>query len=196
MTIPDFQTIMLPLLKLAGDGREALVPRGGRDARRAVTAVRGGTEGAVAERAPADVRQPRAVGATYLAQAGLLQAPRRGWFRITDRGREVLGEAPARITVEFLERFEEFRSFRERRRPQGRTPSPSPEVSPEEALEEAHQQLRRALMAELLKLVKASSARPSSSGSSSTSSSPWATGDRERRRGVPSVAAGTGASTG
>jgi restriction system protein len=157
MTIPDFQTIMLPLLKLAGDGREHSF----REAVETLAERLRLSEEERKERLPSgrqltfDNRVQWA--RTYLAQAGLLQAPRRGWFRITDRGREVLGEAPARITVEFLERFEEFRSFRERRRPQGRTPSPSPEVSPEEALEEAHQQLRRALMAELLKLVKASS---------------------------------------
>jgi restriction system protein len=159
MTIPDFQTIMLPLLELAGDGREHSF----REAVETLAERLGLSEDERKELLPSG-RQPtfdNRVGwaRTYLAQAGLLEAPRRGWFRITDRGREVLGEAPARITVEFLERFEEFRSFRERRRPQGGrpTPGPSPEASPEEALEEAHQQLRRALMAELLKLVKASS---------------------------------------
>jgi restriction system protein len=159
MTIPDFQTIMLPLLELAGDGREHSL----REAVETLAERLGLSEDERKERLPSG-RQPtfdNRVGwaRTYLAQAGLLEAPRRGWFRITDRGREVLGEAPPRIPVQLLERFEEFRSFRERRRPQGGrpTPGPSPEMSPEEALEEAHQQLRRALMAELLKLVKASS---------------------------------------
>lgn len=46
---------------------------------------------------------------TYLAKAGLLEGTRRGWFRITSRGRAVLGEKPPpEINSQFLRRFPEF----------------------------------------------------------------------------------------
>jgi len=51
---------------------------------------------------------------SYLVQAGLLERPRRGFFRITDRGRRVLEDPPEEINREWLMRFEEFRDFRNR----------------------------------------------------------------------------------
>jgi restriction system protein len=63
---------------------------------------------------------------TYLAQAKLLEITRRAHFRITDRGREVLRENPARVDVRLLERFPEFNEFKQRARAtQTRTLSPS-----------------------------------------------------------------------
>jgi len=53
---------------------------------------------------------------TYLKQAGLLDSPRRGFFRITQRGLDLLQEKPLRIDVNLLERFPEFLEFRARRR--------------------------------------------------------------------------------
>ena len=45
---------------------------------------------------------------TYLKKAGLIEAPRRGFFRLTGRGQEVLQSRPDRVDVTFLERFPEF----------------------------------------------------------------------------------------
>lgn len=52
---------------------------------------------------------------TYLKQAGLLESPKRGVLRITERGKATLTSRPARIDVKFLEQFAEFRQFRTRR---------------------------------------------------------------------------------
>src|SRR5439155_15001063 len=78
---------------------------------------------------------------SYLKQAGLLESPRRGYFRITQRGREVLGESPGRIDVDFLSRFPEFLQFRARRGTTDRptpqaaaTPTPQRSDTPEEAV--------------------------------------------------------------
>lgn len=49
---------------------------------------------------------------TYLKKAGLLQAPKRGSYRITNRGQEVLNQKPASITVDYLMRSPEFAEFR------------------------------------------------------------------------------------
>src|SRR5207244_1575046 len=48
----------------------------------------------------------------YLAQAGLLFSTKRGHFRISDRGRDILKSPPARIDIKFLEQFPGFVEFR------------------------------------------------------------------------------------
>ncbi|MFQ3622984.1 MAG: restriction endonuclease [Acetobacteraceae bacterium] len=53
---------------------------------------------------------------TYLKQAGLVAQPRRGVVEITDRGRALLAENPARIDNTVLSRYPEFVAFRERSR--------------------------------------------------------------------------------
>ncbi len=50
-----------------------------------------------------------------MKNAGLLEAPRRGYFRVTDRGREVLAKNPDHINVEYLTQYPEFREFKARR---------------------------------------------------------------------------------
>lgn len=105
---------------------------------------------------------------TYLKQAGLLESPRRGFFRITDRGRAELAENPPRIDINLLDKFEEFRAFRTRRRDP--TPTGMPEShrdparedlpsdqTPEDLLASAYRRLRRDLEIELLEQAKGAS---------------------------------------
>ena len=49
---------------------------------------------------------------SYLGKAGLIELTRRSHFRITDRGRQVLGTPPARIDIAYLKSFPEFEQFR------------------------------------------------------------------------------------
>lgn len=156
MTIPDFQTLMLPLLELAADGAE-------RSVREAVgpLADRFGLTGEERRALLPSGRQPVfynrvAWAVVYLAQAGLLERTRRGYFRITDRGREVLRDRPERVDVRYLHRFPGFQEFRRRRRVPPSEPSPE-EATPDEALADAYQRHRQALAAELLPLVKSAS---------------------------------------
>jgi restriction system protein len=50
----------------------------------------------------------------YLAKAGLIEATRRGIFKITERGQQVLEANPARIDNHFLSQFDEFRQFKQK----------------------------------------------------------------------------------
>ncbi len=50
---------------------------------------------------------------TYLKKAGLLEAPKRGFLRVTQRGRDVLAENPQKVDDEFLERYPEFVEFKQ-----------------------------------------------------------------------------------
>lgn len=100
---------------------------------------------------------------TYLKNAGLLKALRRGTYEITPLGIKVLAGKPSAIDNDFLDQFESFRDFRIRSRgDEGDTfptdPKPGitnvavsdPQVTPEEALESAHKSLRAAVESELL----------------------------------------------
>jgi len=91
---------------------------------------------------------------TYLKKAALLEAPRRGVFKITPRGAQVLAGKPLRVDAKFLEQFPEFIEFRESSRAENGVTipaeTPSPRNTPEEAIELAHQSLRAQLASELL----------------------------------------------
>jgi restriction system protein len=52
---------------------------------------------------------------SYLKQAGLLESPKRGHFKITELGSKLLAEMPAKINVSLLERYPEFMEFRNRK---------------------------------------------------------------------------------
>lgn len=114
--IPDYQTIMLPLLKLADDGQEHRVS----DVIEPLAKQLGLSANELAEMLPSG-RQPTFNNRihwakTYLAQAKLVEITRRAHFRVTERGRKLLQEVPKRIDVHLLERFSEFNEFKMRAR--------------------------------------------------------------------------------
>ena len=154
MAIPDYQTCMLPFLRLLGDGQEHSL----RDAEEALAANFNLTETERAELLPSGQQGifKNRIGwaRTYLKKAGLLDAPKRGVFKITDRGTRTLASNPARIDGKYLEQFKEFMEFREASRTAaGHAELPealSPTATPEEVIEIAHQGLREQLGQELL----------------------------------------------
>lgn len=162
MPVPDFQTLMLPLLRLASDGK----PHGLREAVDALSQEFGLTDEDRASLLPSG-RQTiimNRVGwaRTFLGKAGVLESPRRGVFQITKRGEEVLAAAPGRVDMKYLERFEEFRAFRalrHERQPEQTTESSTDAeaATPEETLEAAYDSLRANLESEILERVKACS---------------------------------------
>ncbi len=160
MAIPDFQTIMLPLMQLAADGEVHRV-------RDLVDQLAGHFDLSDTERRELlpSGQQPTfdnrvAWARTYLKKAGLLEAPRRGYFQITPRGRQVLAEKPQQINVEYLTRFPEFVEFRTQRHPRSKKAEVTTSTTsdtPEEVVEAAYQEIRQGLSAELLQLVKSCS---------------------------------------
>ena len=101
---------------------------------------------------------------TYLKQAGLLYSAKRGILQITDRGADLLRQSPAKIDVEFLRQFKEFREFQVRRRTKDADTSGVLDIStemsdqtPEDALATAYSTLRNNLEADLLEQVKSMS---------------------------------------
>jgi restriction system protein len=175
MPIPDYESAMLPLLRLAADGLEHRF----RDAVEQLAVQFKLSDDERSEMLPSGTAPlfDNRIGwaRTYLKQAGLLESPQRGLFKITERGRSVLTGSPSRIDASFLDQFEEFRAFRTRRRegttvvtmpPNGSTITaistilaedlPS-DQTPEDLLASAYRHLRRNLEIELIEQVKAAS---------------------------------------
>jgi restriction system protein len=166
--IPDYQTVMLPLLKATADGQtykmrdliELLAREFNVSDEERTVLLPSGTAPLFDNR----VGWAR----TYLKKAGLLSSPRRGAVQVTDRGKDVLRQPPVRITVGFLDQFEEFRFFRTKRREEGandgadeleavvrrdRAEAEGGET-PEDSLARAYAKLRQALVDEVLEQLK------------------------------------------
>jgi restriction system protein len=160
MPIPDFQAAMFTVLQSLGDGQEHTM----RDVTDVVSEEFNLTEDERQEMLPS--RQARVIvnrvgwSKKYLQEAGLLETVKRGIVRITDEGKQVLSENPARIDMKFLERFPSYVEFRERTKAKaGKKTTDEPTVvessqTPEELIEESYSELRDALADEILQQVK------------------------------------------
>ena len=158
MPIPDYQAIMLPLLKFAGDGKEHSL----REAVDALAVQFKLTEQEVKQLLPSGAQERflnRVVWArVYMGKAGLLESPKRGVFIITKRGRKVLAEKPKALNAKYLDQFPEFVAFRALHRDKNRVEEQAESLStPEETLESGYQRIRESLAQELLEKVKGAS---------------------------------------
>ncbi|MCQ1536497.1 restriction endonuclease [Methanosarcina sp. KYL-1] len=157
MGIPDYQSVMLPLLKYAGDGKEHRV----RDAIEQLAEEFRLSEEEKKELLPSGQQAifKNRVGwaRTYLKKAGLLDSGKKGYFSITQKGLKALKENPASIDVNFLKRYGEFNEFYNKGKQPEIVESDSGKIDqldPEEALELAYQKLHNELVSEILTTVK------------------------------------------
>jgi restriction system protein len=159
MAIPDFQSLMLPLLKVVADGREYCL----RDAVELLAQEYQLTDAERQQLLPSG-RYPTfdnriAWAKTYLKKAGLIDQPRRAFFQITERGREVLKSSPGSINMKFLERFPEYVAFKESTEQVESQqhivqPSSAQNETPEELIEGGARTIRKELAGEILQRIK------------------------------------------
>ena len=161
MSVPGFQELTLPVLREFASGDE----RTTREVRDRVAISLQLAPQDLADTLPSG-RQTRFANRTawahvYLKMAGLLESPRRGVYRITERGRSILNAPPARIDIPFLMQFPEMVEFRNRRGDEqdttpaedtGRTTS-TVDLTPDEQIRAGYQRLRESLAAQLLARV-------------------------------------------
>ncbi|WP_026262555.1 restriction endonuclease [Spirosoma panaciterrae] len=155
MPIPDYQSIMLPLLKLVADGGEYkltnLVDTLGNQF--------GLTDEERAELLPSGQTFlfGNRVGwaRTYLKKAGILDSPKRGIIIITQRGKNVLRQKPQQLNVAFLRQFPEFLEFQNTKKQDNDDLEPVAVLTqtPEETLEASYLSIRKALAQDLLDKV-------------------------------------------
>ncbi len=160
MPIPDFQSIMLPLLKILADGKVYKY----REIIEALVREFQVTEAERKEMLPSGQQEIFAnrVGwaKTYLKKAGLIESPQRATFVISEKGKEILSQNPARIDTKFLRQFPEFQEFN-RVNKQNETitlesnlSTSDQEQNPEELLENSYQEIRQALATDLLSILR------------------------------------------
>ena len=162
MAVPDYETLMLPVLEAVADGE----PMTTKALREAVAERVGLTPEDRAETIPSGA-QPvfnNRVGwaTTYMVQAGLLVRPKRGVVTITQRGKDVLDANPDRIDNSVLETFPEFREFKKRSGTRRRAGSASEETAvaggssppPRERLAQAVAEANAAVAEELLRRIR------------------------------------------
>ncbi len=163
MSIPDYQSLMLPVLSEASkvegevrisDVRSGIAERLGLTPEDLETRLPSGRQGAFENR----VHWAK----FYLGKAGLIESTRRGRFKLTPRGQQVLAAHPPRIDNNFLSQFDEFRQFVEKSAeamPQNQLPI-EPAVAgqtetPDEIMRVAHRQIEASLAQELLDRIRA-----------------------------------------
>ena len=162
MAIPDFQSIMLPLLYFCADERE----HSNREAVEALAHQLNLTEEEQKELLPSGqqtVFDNRVAWArSHMKMAQLLENTRRGVFRITQRGQDVLKQKPREINLRFLQQFPEYEAARKGHKENQSQVNASQKTeqenrTPAEQLEEAYQALRENLASEILVQLKSAS---------------------------------------
>lgn len=157
MAIPDFQTCMLPFLDYLADWKDHTLS----DTEEHLADHFKLTPIERAELLPSGqqviFKNRLGWARTYLKKAMLLEVPRRGVFKLTERGAQVLASKPTRIDMKFLEQFQEYLDFKELSRPdKGQrhvSENSNPQSTPEETIELAYLSLREQLAQELLSRI-------------------------------------------
>ena len=157
--IPDFQSIMLPLLKITGDKKEHTI----QELRDLLAKYFNLTEEERSELLSKSKQQRfnNRVGwaRTYLGKGGLLEYGKVGSFMITDRGLKVLQEKPSKIDVKYLKRFPELLKFIKPSKKGKKTKDKEIELlleekTPEDLLEIGYEKYQEKLLSDLLEKVK------------------------------------------
>lgn len=168
MPIPDYQSLMLPVL-LAAAANEVRV----RDVVEALGVQLGLTpdeRSALLPSGKETILNNRVHWAkTYLGKAGLIESTRRGHYKVTARGEQVIRTNPSKIDNGFLSRFEGFKQFKEHSARsvaalEDADPQPSisqleaPVATPDEIMRVAYRQIETSLAQELLTRIVAAPA--------------------------------------
>ncbi len=161
MPIPDYQTLMLPVLKIAAGG-ETRVP----EVADQIALSFGLSDDEREEMLPSGrqrVLHNRIHWAKfYMGKAGLIDSPERGKFIASEAGKQLLATEPPAINVETLKAYSAFVEFYNGNKLSSNQSSPAEaaavsEVTPEEQIDAAHAVLHSALKVELLQRILAQS---------------------------------------
>jgi restriction system protein len=160
--LPDYQSIMLPLLEFGRDENEHQI----REAIEYISNYFELSKSQMEERLPSGYDRiiDNRVGwaRTYLKKAGLLEDPKRGYFKITSKGLEVLQQEPKKINVKFLKQFPEFIEFqtihkKEKESEEEISQAEEETQTPQELIEEGITDLNKTLSSELLQKLRSNS---------------------------------------
>lgn len=160
MSIPDFQTLMLPVLRVTAEKNEEVKIS---DVVTQLAEEFALTSDELSQLLPSGKQTTFSNrvhwAKSYLGKAGLVELTKRAHFRITDRGREVLAIPPERIDIKYLNQFPGFQKFRDVSEEDGNSASSIPvdntsTLTPDEVMRSAHRQLEAALADEMLQRIR------------------------------------------
>jgi len=157
MSIPDFQSIMLPLMEVASDKNIHIF----RDVINKLIQKYNLSDEEKNELLPSG-KQPifenrTGWAKTHLKKAGLLIYPKRGCIQITERGLSFLNNKPDRIDVKSLKQFDEYNEFIKITNVDKDNDDTINEIethTPEELMEKAFQNIKRTLADEILEKIR------------------------------------------
>ena len=160
MAVPDYQTLMAPVLHALADGAEQPISQ----LRGIIAKQIGLTDEDLKATLPSGSRlfvNRLHWTITYLYQAGLVRRPRRAVIQITSRGQAVLAEHPDRVDNSILLQFKEFTEFQNRARGDAspaqagaHEPAVAAETTPVETIAKAVAEANSAVAAEVLERVR------------------------------------------
>ncbi len=162
MAIPDFQSIMLPLLIHLADGKEhdnketfnELGKFFNLSDEELKMLLPSGRQGLFTNRI--------AWAKSHLKGAGLIESPKRAHYKITDRGKKVLKSNPDKISISFLRRFPEYERYRQPRdekdqkdrRMDEMEGDETNEMTPQEHIEYGYQNIHDELAKDILEKIR------------------------------------------
>ena len=156
MAIPDFQTIMRPLLEHLANG----AVKNNRETIDVLSKHFQLTDDEIAELLPSgqqSVFTNRVAWAkAHLKKAGLLESPSRGLYKVTPRGLEALAQSNQRINLKYLKQFEEYNygNSGNSNAKEKDEQKPSDTLTPSEHIDIGYQRIREELENELLAKIK------------------------------------------
>ena len=159
MAIPTYEECMLPLMKIAEDGKEHLF----REATDALINQFNLTEKEKQELLPSGsafvVNNRIGWARTYLTKAGLLLKTKRGYFRISEEGKKLLQKEPAFINTKMLKEYDAFNEFQTTKEPDNSENNKTEHsieqsITPHELLESGYLSIKNELADELLSTIK------------------------------------------
>lgn len=159
MAIPTYEECMLPLMKIAEDGKEHLF----REATDALINQFNLTEKEKQELLPSGsafvINNRIGWARTYLTKAGLLLKTKRGYFRISEEGKKLLQKEPAFINTKMLKEYDAFNDFQSTKGPDNSENNKTEHniqqsITPHELLESGYLSIKNELADELLSTIK------------------------------------------
>lgn len=157
-SIPQYHTLMLPLLKVMSDGTEMSTGQ----MRDAVAQHLGLSTEALSQRLPSGTQTAfdnrMGWARTYLFKAGLIDRPQRATYIISQSGRKLLENPPAIIDADFLRSYEQFNEFlgtnKNGKEELVATGDTDDQLTPEEQIEQGVKRIQRELQDEVLGRIK------------------------------------------
>ena len=154
MAVPEFQSFMLPVLQLFSDNNihntnecmKAAIDCFKLDENDIKLTVPSGKQTLVANRVYWSL--------TYLKKSMLLETERRGAYKITKRGRQLLETKPNRIDKKMLSQYEEYRVFSNQENDTNIVNNDKvEEITPEEDIDKIYKNITEQLADDLLEII-------------------------------------------